>query len=65
MGGADPNRPCIFPFKYEDEYEWNSLNGHKDGIRRYDKCALDLNGKAWCSTNVDPRTNERRNGHFH
>ena len=39
VGGADPNKPCIFPFK--------QFHGHKT----HDACILDP--WPWCSTKVN------------
>ena len=42
-GGANPNRPCIFPFRFKG--------------KSYNTCTLKdaeyTNNKAWCSTQVD------------
>jgi len=49
-GGANPNRPCIFPFKYKGQH--------------YNTCTLkdaeNTNNKAWCSTQVDKFGNHVR-----
>ena len=43
-GGADPNKPCVFPFNY------NGIN--------YTSCTtVENNGIHWCSTEVDANGN--------
>ena len=47
VGG--PSRPCIFPFKYVDMNDRNAM-GYLPWMR-YDKCALDYDGRPFCPTN--------------
>ena len=41
-----PSRPCIFPFEFKDAYDYNAP------WIRYDKCATDYDGVAFCPTDV-------------
>ena len=55
--GPDPDRPCIFPFFYRDLGDDSPATGDDSndflrGWSRYDKCALDFDGKAWCPTEI-------------
>ena len=44
VSGADPNKPCIFPFIFNNETHYG--------------CIWDLNDSyAWCSTKVDDQGN--------
>ena len=46
--GPDPLKPCIFPFT-----TWETR--FPEPYTKYDACALDYTGKAWCPTEVIPK----------
>ena len=45
ISGADPNKPCIFPFKFDGQ-TWNTCTNVDDP-----------SGPYWCSTKVDDQGN--------
>ena len=45
VSGADPNKPCIFPFKF-DGITWNTCTNVDDPSAPF-----------WCSTKVDDEGN--------
>ena len=46
-GGPDPNKECVFPFRFLYQLKLVFYN--------YSKCALDHVGKPWCPTKLDPK----------
>ena len=45
-GGPDPNKECVFPFRF--------LHQRLTVFYNYSKCPLDHVGKLWCPTKLDP-----------
>ena len=46
VSGADPNKPCIFPFTFNGETHYGCIWDPNDS-----------SAPAWCSTNVDDEGN--------
>ena len=46
-GGPDPNKECVFPFRF--------LHQRLTVVYNYSKCPLDHVGKLWCPTKLDPK----------